>query len=87
MFGGIGQLASLRRVQNEKTHALIYFVVIAPSGRDRVTSRTLKKRLKTQGFKLGLKYAILYTLTTILIRLSFYRILLSVVWLFCVKMG
>ena len=80
VFGGIGQLASLRRVQNEKTHALIYFVVIAPSGRDRVTSRTLKKRLKTQGFKLGLKYAILYTLTTILIRLSFYRILLSVVW-------
>ena len=28
----LGQLASLRRVQNEKTHALIYFVVIAPSG-------------------------------------------------------
>ena len=91
MFGGIGQLASLRRVQNEKTHALIYFVVIAPSGRDRVTSRTLKKRLKTQGFKLGLKYAIfaviLNTLTTVLIRLIFYRILFSVVWLFCVKMG
>ena len=46
VFGGIGQLASLRRVQNEKTHALIYFVVIAPSGRPG-HKQNLKKRLNT----------------------------------------